>query len=128
MTESRHHVLIIDDEPLNRDLLRRVLQASYQLSEAGEASEAIEILEGNANAEIDLILCDHLMPGKTGAELAVLVSERWPKIVFMLITGYDDDEEVQRALDAGIVHSVLSKPWRSQVLRAAIADGLVRQG
>jgi len=124
MVDSKQHVLIIDDEPLNRDLLRRVLQSTYELSEAGDASEAIDILEGEEGTGIQLILCDHLMPGKTGAELAVIVRARWPSIAFMLITGYDGDEEVLQAEASGIVDKVLSKPWRSKELRAAIARGL----
>lgn len=124
MTESKHHILIIDDEPLNRDLLRRLLQATYELSEAADGAEAIEILEGEVGSRVQLILCDHLMPGMTGAELSVIVHERWPKIRFMLITGYDGDEEVQRVVDEGIVQKLLSKPWRSKEIRAAIAEGL----
>ncbi len=124
ITESKQHVLIVDDEPLNRDLLRRVLQATYELSEAADASEALDILEDPEGAGIRLILCDHLMPGKTGAELAVIVRERWPKIAFMLITGYDGDNEVLQAEASGIVDRVLAKPWRSKELRAAIAQGL----
>lgn len=124
MADSKQHVLIIDDEPLNRDLLRRVLQSTYELSEACDASEAIGILEGAVGTGIRLILCDHLMPGKTGAELAVIVRERWPSIAFMLITGYDGDEEVLQAEASGLVDKVLSKPWRSKELRAAIASGL----
>lgn len=124
MVESKQHVLIIDDEPLNRELLRRVLQSSYALSEAADASEAIELLEDAESQPVRLILCDHLMPGKTGAELAVIVRERWPAIQFMLLTGFDGDDEVKRVEEQGIVRAVLSKPWRSKDLRAAIASGL----
>lgn len=124
MTESKHHILIVDDEPLNRDLLRRLLQATYELSEAADAGEAIEVLEGEGGSPIHLILCDYLMPGKTGAELAVIVRERWPEIRFMLITGYEGDAEVERVENEGIVQKVLPKPWRSKELRAAIAQGL----
>ncbi len=124
MTEPKHHVLIIDDEPLNRDLMRRVLQSNYQLSEAGDAAEAVALLEAEGGAAVHLILCDHLMPGKTGAAFAAIVRDRWPEIAFMLITGYDGDEEVQRALDEGQVQKVLSKPWRAKELRAIIAAAL----
>ncbi len=127
MAESRHHVLIVDDEPLNRDLLRRVLQATYELSDVGDAAEAIELLESPDTGAVDLILCDHLMPGKTGAELAIIVRERWPSIVFMLITGYDGDKELQQVVEDGTVHSVLTKPWRSKVLLASIAAGLTER-
>ena len=124
MTEAKHHILIVDDEPLNRDLLRRILQSNYELSEAAESSEALEILESESGQSIGLVLCDYLMPGRTGAELAVIVGERWPHITFMLITGFEGDEEVQRVQDEGIVYAVLSKPWRSQALRVSVAKGL----
>jgi two-component system response regulator HupR/HoxA len=117
-----HHVLVIDDESLNRDLLRRVLQSHYELSEACDAAEAVELLESADLARVHLILCDHLMPGMTGAELAGIARERWPSIVFMLITGYDGDDEIQQAVDDGSVHTLLSKPWRSKALIASIAS------
>ena len=124
MTATKQHLLIIDDEPLNRELLRRVLQSTYALSEAADAAEALELLEDEQAEQVRMILCDHLMPGKTGAELAIIVNERWPGIPFMLLTGVDEDEEVRRVESEGIVQAVLPKPWRAKVLRAAIASGL----
>lgn len=128
MTEVKPHVLVVDDEPLNCDLLRRVLQSSYEVSEAGDASEAMEMLASEAGSSIELIICDHLMPGKTGAELAAIAADRWPKIRFILITGYDEDEEVRSVQDEGLVFDVLSKPWRSVALREAIAKGIASFG
>lgn len=124
MTSERPHLLIVDDEPLNRDLLRRVLQSTYDLSEAGDATEALEVLEGDEGPLVKLILCDYLMPGRTGAELAGIVNDRWPGIPFMLLTGYDGDEAIVEAQEAGLVEQVVSKPWRSKELRAVIAERL----
>ncbi len=85
------HVLVVDDEELNRMLLRRVLEAQYDISEAEDAEQAIALLEGDTG--IDLILCDQLMPGRTGVELASIVSIQWPNLRTLLPTGVEDDPE-----------------------------------
>ncbi len=121
MASSKQHLLIVDDEPLNRELLRRMLSPSYELSEASDAQEALEVLESEAGG-VQLILCDYLMPGKSGAELAGIVRERWPGTTFLLLTGYDEDQEIADARENGSVHVVITKPWRTTELRATIAS------
>ena len=125
--DSRHRLLVVDDEPHNRDLLRRLLQAKYEVEDAGDAEEAIEILEASGDAKVDLIISDHLMPGKTGAQLASIVAEKWPGTPFLLLTGYDGDKEVSEAAEKGFIKEVLSKPWRGRDLRATIASTLDEQ-
>lgn len=120
--KPQSHLLVVDDEPLNRELLRRMLQAKYQISEVDCAMGALEFLERDPS--VSMILCDHIMPGTTGAELAFLVNKRWPELPFLLLTGCDDHEEVQEAHQAGVVGDVLSKPWRSRELREMIAGHL----
>jgi two-component system response regulator HupR/HoxA len=113
------HVLVVDDEPLNRELLRRVLQREYEISEAEDAIQALEMIESTQGG-YRVVLCDQLMPGKSGSELAEEVSARWPNTLFLLITGYDDDPQVQAARDRGVVHHVVTKPWTARGLKAVI--------
>lgn len=117
--DARLCVLIVDDEPLNRELLRRVLQREYAIEEAEDALHAVKLLEGRGE-DIKLVLCDQLMPGRSGTDLAAEVHERWPGIVFLLLTGFDDDPEVEAAQERGIVHGVVAKPWRGAVLKERI--------
>ena len=115
-------LLVVDDEPLNRDLLKRVL-SGYEVVEAGDADEALRVLE-DQRGEVRVVLCDQLMPGRSGVELAVEVAERWPGIVFLLLTGYDDDPEVRDARHRGVVERVVAKPWRAKALRKTITAAL----
>ena len=124
MDNNKQHVLIVDDEPLNRELLRRLLGQRYALSEAADGAEAVEVLEREEGERVHLILCDYLMPGMNGADLAGIVQERWPGTHFMLLTGYEEDEVIARAQELGLVHEVVTKPWRSSELRASIASYL----
>lgn len=113
-------ILVVDDEPLNRELLRRVLQSAYAVEEAADASEALAYLE--RQQPVGLMLCDHMMPGKTGTELAAIVRERWPALPVVLLTGYDGDPEVVAAHQRGTVRQVVAKPWRAAELRELVAQ------
>jgi len=116
-------LLVVDDEPLNRELLRRVLQRDYEIEEAEDAAQAVVRLESRGDT-IRLILCDQLMPGRSGTDLAAEVHERWPGILFLLLTGYDDDPEVTSAQESGLIHGVVAKPWRGAVLKQLIEEML----
>ena len=118
-------VLVVDDEPLNRDLLRRVLQRDYEVIEAEDAVAALTSLEERAG-DIRMVVCDQLMPGRNGTELADDVRTRWPDVFFILLTGYDDDPEVKRAQMTGLVAEVVTKPWRGAALKDLIAQTLAK--
>ncbi len=117
---DRPRLLIVDDEMLNRELLRRVLHRSYEIEEAEDANQAINVLE-QCGGNVRLILCDQLMPGPSGTELAAVVRQRWPHINFLLLTGYDDDPGVVEAVENGTIAEVVPKPWRGAVLKKRIA-------
>jgi CheY-like chemotaxis protein len=120
---KRSCLLIVDDEPLNRELLRRVLHRDYEIEEAEDADKAIEVLERRAG-NTHLMLCDQAMPGRNGTQLAADVRQRWPEVQIILLTGYDDDPGVMAALERGDVDEVLAKPWRGRALKSCIAQRL----
>jgi two-component system response regulator HupR/HoxA len=113
-----HTVLLVDDESLNRDLLRRALIFEYDLCEAADADEAVRVLEGGA--PVAAVLCDQLMPGRSGTELAQELSRRWPEVVTVLLTGYEDAPEVLEARRDGSIFEVLAKPCLTAQIRAAV--------
>lgn len=99
-----------------------MLHSKYQMDEARNVFEAIEILEKKSSS-IQLILSDYLMPGQSGAELAEEVRQRWPSILFVLLTGFQSDEVTQLSED-GTICDLLIKPWRINVLRKVLEDKL----
>jgi two-component system response regulator HupR/HoxA len=110
-------ILIVDDEPLNRDLLRRVLFREYQVLEAPDAETALGML---VDRRVEVILCDQVMPGKSGTELAREVRERFPATVALLLTGYEDAPEVEKACRDGVVYEVVGKPWITTQLKEVL--------
>jgi CheY-like chemotaxis protein len=117
-------LLVVDDEPLNRDLLRRTLKREFEVIEAEDAREALALL--GAREDIALVLCDQLMPGRSGTELAREVRALRPLLPFVLLTGYDDDPEVTAARTGGWVAAVVAKPWQAPVLKGLVARLLAK--
>ncbi len=114
-------VMVVDDEPLNLDLLRRTLQRQFDVIEADSAASALRWLDGNAG-EVRVIVCDQLMPGQPGTALAAEVRARWPQIRFVLVTGVDENEDVLAAKRRGIVDDVVGKPWNARALRQRLRE------
>jgi two-component system response regulator FlrC len=116
-------ILVVDDEPLNRELLRRFLHRDHEVLEAEGVDQALSLLEGAADS-VRLIVCDYLMPGRSGVDLASEVRLRWPKIPVMLLTGFEGSDDVQAAVDSGLVHRLMTKPWRGAQLRQVVDEML----
>jgi two-component system, NtrC family, response regulator HupR/HoxA len=116
-------VLVVDDEPLNRDLLRRVLYREYHVVEAADAEAALAVIDGRA---VDAVLCDQVMPGRSGTELAREVRRRAPRVAILLLTGYEDAPEVARAIEDRAVDEVVGKPWIPKHLKEILVRAVER--
>ncbi|QBI54624.1 response regulator [Streptomonospora litoralis] len=99
--------LLVDDEQLVRSGLRMILDSADDVEVVGEAAEGGEALELSERLEPDLVLLDIRMPGTDGLTAAARMAElpRPPKVV--LLTTFDLDEYVHRALRAGAVGFLL---------------------
>lgn len=81
-------VLIVDDEPLAREELRRLLEEFPDLQVAGECANAIEAIGAINRQPPDVVFLDIQMPRVSGLEmLSMLDPERMPRIVFLTEIG-----------------------------------------
>ncbi len=79
-------VLVVDDEPMFRELLRQILEREgYRVVESESVDMALKKLEMN---KISLVLSDVKMPHKSGFELLKNSKEKYPDIPFLLMSGY----------------------------------------
>jgi CheY-like chemotaxis protein len=116
------NILIVDDEALvSKSLLRVFRKDGYNAIVADSGAKALEMLE---TTPIDLILTDQLMPEMTGVELLTVVSERWPKIKRIILSGYADEQDIELAFKDGIVSCYINKPWDDDELRDVIKEAL----
>ena len=89
MGETRktpYRVLIVDDEPDERDLLAELLRGPRRSVEVRDSARAaLEFLQHNP---IDLAFLDHRMPGMSGTELAATIKTMYPQAHVVICTGY----------------------------------------
>jgi len=123
--ERRGHetLLVVEDEPVVRNLVASALrQDGFELLLAASAEEALSIVE-NRDRAVDLVLTDATMPGKSGVELAALMTARSPGLPVIIMSGYTDET---LALGAGSAIELLQKPFTPRELRRRIREALDR--
>src|SRR3989442_1020881 len=106
---DRPKVLVVDDDPLNRSLLRVVLAPTCSVLEAESGPEALDLI---ARSEPDLVLLDVMMPGMSGLDVcrAIKSREGAPLLPVILLTALDEQEDRNAGLAAG-ADDFLSKPF-----------------
>ena len=121
-------ILVVDDEEDVRETFRLQLEAeNYNVIEAGDGEEAINILKSGDNlTNCGLILCDIRMPKVNGIEYIDYLKKEAPGIPIVVITGYPDTEMAVALLNKG-VDGYLVKPVDSERLMKLV-NKLVAKG
>lgn len=121
-------LLIVDDEPDMLDYLERVFRTEFEVRRAPGGEEALAALAeaAAAGAPFLILVTDQKMPRMTGLELLERATAAHPALVKVLISGYSDVSEIQRAIERCGIHNHVVKPVDSEKLRDAIAQALTR--
>jgi len=94
-------VLIVDDHPVFRDGLRNVLLEADDLVVIGEAQDGEEALEAAATLQPDVVIMDINIPLLNGMQATRRITEEHPHIRVIMLTAYDDDEQIFHAIRTG---------------------------
>lgn len=117
-------VLIADDEePVRRVASRLLARNGYDVREAANGTEALQIL-ATADGSIDLLVSDIIMPEMGGLELARRVAADFPGLPVLLISGYSDSHELGQSIPMHL--DLLQKPFSGTELTAAVARSIAR--
>lgn len=114
--DDRPQILIVDDAPVNRDLLAGILGDRYRILQASEGEECINMLRRYEN-DIALVLIDMIMPKKDGFEVLVYMNRNhWIEdIPVIMISTDNSDDSVSRAYSLG-VSDYISSPFDAKVV------------
>jgi response regulator RpfG family c-di-GMP phosphodiesterase len=123
MLDEALYILLVDDDPNVRDTVRRQLSRvpRWHIAEAESGTAA---LEHCARYRVDVVVSDFDMPGMTGLELLELLRVAHPSIVRLLLTGHDDLHLCLHALNDGLAHRFVCKPWDHVDLRTVVKESL----
>jgi two-component system KDP operon response regulator KdpE len=118
-----HKVLIVDDEPQIRRLLRNVLErVGYDVTQAADAREAMRVLGID---KPDAILLDLGLPDRDGLELVPLIKAQSAAII-LIVSAREATAEKVAALDLG-ADDYVTKPFDTEELLARLRTGLRRR-
>jgi putative nucleotidyltransferase with HDIG domain len=119
--ETGRSVLIVDDEPSVRHLMRRWLESrGYSVAVAAGADIALEVM---AAAPTAVALCDLHMPGRDGLWLADQLRREHPDTAVIIATGINDMGSDVENLRQGVV-DLLTKPFERERLCQAVSRGV----
>ena len=107
---GKRAVLFVDDDVIVLQSLERgLLDESYNKLFAKNSEEALEILQ---REEVHVIVTDMCMPEMNGLELLRAARKEHPEIIGIVLSGYEQDVELQAAVDEGEVFKLITKPWK----------------
>ena len=109
-------ILIVDDHWVVRTGLKSMIDSQPDMAvvaEAGNGEEAVELFRDH---QPDIVLMDLRMPGLSGVEATVAIRSEFPEARILILTTYDGDENIYRALQAGARAYLLKDIPRSEFL------------
>ncbi|MBK8805413.1 MAG: hybrid sensor histidine kinase/response regulator [Bacteroidales bacterium] len=121
MIEEKEPILYVDDESDNLTVFNSSFRREYTVYTANGGQEALKILAEN---KIKVIITDQRMPEMTGLELLKIVSENYPAIKKIVLTGFTDVKVIIDSINKGNVYRYLTKPWEKEELKIAIDNAL----
>ena len=117
--KTRTLLLVDDDRPVIASLKRLFRNEGYQLISAASGPEGLEIL---TRSPVDVVVSDQHIPGMTGVEFLRRSEALSPDTVRIMLSGMTELTAVTEAINAGVIHRFLTKPWDGEQLRHVIKE------
>ena len=115
-------ILYVDDEQINLKLFIIGMRKNYDVITAENGLIGLEILAKNEDTKI--VVSDMRMPKMNGLEFIKEAKRKYPNIRFFILTGYEISEEIQKALNSGLIISYFKKPFVVTEIETSIKESL----
>lgn len=119
---SGEHILVVDDEPVLRDIAGQILRSlGYKVDSVSSGESALEFIRENP---VDLIVLDMLMePGMNGRQTYEMAIKMYPGQKAVIASGFSESNDVRTALRLG-VGGFIKKPYSVDQLGRAVKEAL----
>jgi DNA-binding NarL/FixJ family response regulator len=118
MKSDRIRILVVDDHPVVRRGMRHLLGTCSDMEVVGEAPDGSTALRSAAALEPDVVLLDIRMPGSSGFEIVPQLRQISPSTRVIILTTYDDDEYLAKAIGGGAYGYILKSASDETVAEA----------
>jgi two-component system, chemotaxis family, chemotaxis protein CheY len=106
---NKLNVLIVDDAPFIRDILRRILERSGH-TVIGEAEDGVQAVAMSLEMRPDLVIMDIVMPNMTGVQATKEILANLPETKVIACSTIDQDNMLMKVMEAGAVEYI-KKPF-----------------
>ena len=120
MKQTTTRVLYVDDEVLDRELMRDAIEHAEQSIELTLASSRDEFERAIAEETYDLVVTDFNILGYEGTQVLAQVHERWPQVPVIIVTGTGSEEIAVDAMKKGAADYIIKTPAAIERLPRAI--------
>jgi DNA-binding NarL/FixJ family response regulator len=111
-------LLLVDDHPVVRAGLRGMLEGQSDFLIVGEAEDGAQAVQQAAKLRPRVVLMDLRMPGGDGVTATEQIHNTFPDIAILVLTTYDSDADILRAIEAGATGYLLKDSPREELFRA----------
>ena len=111
-------ILIADDHYVVRMGLVALVNTEADMEVVAEAEDGKQAIELFDEFQPDLMLIDSQMPNMNGVDATVEIRKRFPQARILMLTAYDGDADIRRALDAGVNGYVLKRSTGENLIPA----------
>ncbi|MBA3336610.1 MAG: response regulator transcription factor [Chloroflexia bacterium] len=117
----KRRILLVDDHPLFRNGLKRILEQDVRLKVVAEAASGHEALHQAAVHRPQIVLMDVQLPGVTGLQVATALRRQRPSISIIMLSMHVDDDRLFAAIRAGVAGFLTKDADASAILEAVHA-------
>lgn len=120
-TTSPIRIVIVDDHPVVRTGLKGMLQGDNRIEVVGDAEDGLRALIAVRERQPDVVLMDLRMPRMDGVEATEIIVRQHPLTRVLVLTTYDTDADILRAIEAGATGYLIKDAPREELLNAIMA-------
>src|SRR5258707_14602434 len=111
-------ILITDDHPMVREGLIKILKDEPDVKVVGEAQNASEAMDRLKQQEVDVMILDISLPGRSGLDVLKDLKQRYPKLRILILSMHPEDRFARRVLKIGAAGYVTKESAPNELVKA----------
>ena len=113
-------IIYVDDEEVNVMLFEINFSVNFEVYSGCSGFEGLELLD--KHPDVKVVISDMRMPKMNGLEFIKIAKEKYPDKKFYILTGFEITEEIQDALQSGLIQKYFQKPFDIQEIENTINE------